>query len=254
MSKLPATLPYKVPASELPAPVEMFIQEYVMCGNLGRAYRAAFGETRTKHPAAAARSLLQRPDVLARLRVHQDAVAAMSIKSTAVLVRELEEIVEADVDELIRLKVGSCRYCWGVAGFYQWRDAAELEVAITRATEQRKPTPEATGGFGYRFDREPNEACAICEGDGVQKVLLADTETISPGARRLYKGIECNPDGTVKKVLLHDQLVARQELHRIRGMHIDRSVSLSVSGRLPDAKDIASSEEKVNDFLEGLKK
>lgn len=253
MTKL-VELPYKVPATTLPLPTERFIQEYVMCGNVGRAYRAAFGETQSKNPGAAGRSILQRPDVLARLRVHQDAIALMSVKSTNALVRELEEMVEADVGELVRLRTGSCRYCWGVAGFYQWRDMAEYEKAVTRNIELRKPAAECTGGFGYRFDKEPNPECPQCEGEGIQRVLLADTETISPGARRLYKGIECNSDGTVKKVLLHDQLTARQELHRIRGMHVERSLSVSVTGRLPDAKEIAGSPEKIEDYLEGLGK
>lgn len=248
------TLPYKVPPSTLPVKTELFIQEYVMCGNAGRAYRTVFGEAQSRHPARVAREILQRPDVLARLRVHQDAIAAMSIKSTSSLVRELEEIVEADVGELVRLAVGSCRHCWGIAGFYQWRDMAEFETAMNKAIEMRKPPPEMTGGFEYRFNREPNPDCLQCEGDGIQRVRLMDTDAISPGARRLYKGIECNPDGSIKKVLLHDQLAARTELHRIRGMHIERSVSVNVAGRLPDAKDIAASPDKVNDFLEGLTK
>lgn len=247
-------LPYKVPATDLPLQIEMLIQEYVMCGNAGRAYRTVMGESRSRDPARAAREILRRPDVLARLRVHQDAIAQMSVKSTSSLVRELEEMVEADVGELVRLKQGSCRWCHGVAGFYQWRDMAEYETALTAAINKQKEPPEMIGGFDYRFDRPPNPDCAKCEGEGLQRVFLADTESISPGARRLYKGIECNPDGSVKKVLLHDQLAARQELHRVRGMHIERSLSVNVSGRLPDAKDIAGSEEKVTDFLDSLGK
>jgi phage terminase small subunit len=250
---LPAELPYKVPPTALPLDVERFIQEYVICGNPARAYRSAFGESRSKHPARSGRDLLTRPEIRARLRVHQDAIATMSVKSTEVLIRELEEMVEADVGELVRIRTGACRYCHGVGGFYQWRDMAEYEKAVNQAIEMRKPSPECTGGFGYRFDAGPVEGCVHCEGEGVQRVHLADTDTVSPGARRLYKGLECNPDGSVKKVILHDQLAARVELHRVRGMHIDRSMSINVNANLPDAKEIASSPEKVNDFLESLK-
>lgn len=246
-------LPYKVPPTTLPLEVEQFIQEYVICGNPGRAYRTVFGESRSKHPSRAGRDLLSRPEVRARLRVHQDAVATMSVKSTGALIRELEEIIEADVSELVYIRVGACRYCHGVGGFYQWRDMAEYEKAVNQAIEMRKASPECTGGFGYRFDTAPNDECVHCEGAGLPRVMMADIDTISPGARRLYKGLECNSDGSIKKVLLHDQLAARVELHRIRGLHVERSLNLNLNGNLPDAKEIASSPEKVNDFLEGLK-
>lgn len=248
-----AELPYKVPATSFPLPLEQFIQRYVICGNVARAYRDAFGEGQSKNPARSGRDLLARPDVMARLRVHQDAISAMSVKSTDTLVRELEELVEADANELIEIKTGACRYCWGVAGMYQWKDVAELEKAIMDAIQRQKPTPESEGGFGYRFDRGANPECAVCEGEGKQRVRLAEGDSLSPGARRLYKGLECHPDGSVKKLLLHDQFAARQELHRIRGMHVDRSMSVTMVGRLPDAKEIANSPEKVNDFLESLK-
>lgn len=246
-------LPYKVPPTTLPLEVERFIQEYVICGSAGKAYRAVFGEARSKNPASSGRDLLSRPDVIVRLRMHQHAIAAMSVKTTDTLIRELEEIVEADVSELIRITFGACRYCWGVGGFYQWRDMAEYEKAVKVAVELGKATPDCTGGFQYRFTAGVNENCAVCEGQGIQRIVVADTETLSPGARRLYKGLECNPDGTVKKLLMHDQLAARAELHRIRGMHVERSLQLSLSATLPDAKEIAASPERVNDFLEGLK-
>lgn len=246
-------LPYKVPASTLPLPVERFIQEYVISGNAGRAYTTAFGQGQSKNPAGSGRNLLTRPEVVARLREHQNAIATMSVKSTQTLTRELEELVEADVTELIEIRTGACRHCWGVAGMYQWRDERELEDAVMDAIKRQKPTPEAAGGLGYRFDRGPNADCAMCEGEGIQRVRLSESEALTPGARRLYKGLECHPDGSVKKLLLHDQLVARQELHRIRGMHVERSLSVSVTGRV-DAREIASNPEKVEEFLEGLKK
>ena len=249
-----AELPYRIGPTNLPLDLERFIQDFVITGNAGRSYRAVFGESRTKYPARAARDLLQRPDVRVRLRQHQSAISAMSVKDVETLTRELEELVEADVNELITVRTGACRYCWGVGGFYQWRDTAELQTAIEDAIRRQKPSPEMSGGFDYRFERVPNDDCKECEGRGIQKVFLNDTDSLSPGARRLYKGLECYPDGTVKKLLLHDQLAARQELHRIRGMHVDRSMSVTLTGNLPNAKEIAASPEKAMDFLESLGK
>lgn len=249
----PIELPYKVPDSTLPYLQERFVQEYVLSGNVRKAYVAAFGEAASAKPERAGRDLLRNPSVMARLHVHQHAVATMSVKSTEALVRELEEMVDADINEFITVKTGACRYCHGVGGLYLWRDMAEYEAAVHKAVELRKPTPELGGGVGYRFDAGPNPNCPQCEGEGIQRVFVRETEDVSPGARKLFKGIECYPDGSIKKILLADQLAARQELHRIRGMHIERSLSVNASVALPNAKDIAASPEKAMDFLEGLK-
>ena len=245
-------LPYKVPDSTLPYLQERFVQEMVMQGHPGKAYIAAFGAGASSDPARAGRALLRQPAVMARLHVHQHAVAAMSVKSTDTLVRELEELVDADVNELISVQHGACRYCHGVGNLYLWRDMTEYEQAVNDAILRGKPTPQLQGGVGYRFDAGPNPACTQCEGQGIKRVMLNNTDDVSPGARRLFKGVECHPDGSVKKLLLADQFAARQELHRIRGMHIDRQVSVSVTGNLPNAKEIASSPERVNDFLKSL--
>jgi hypothetical protein len=245
-------LPYKVPDSTLPYLQERFVQEYVMSGNVRIAYLAAFGEGASAKPAEAGRLLLRNPSIMARLHVHQHAVATMSVKSTDTLVRELEEMCEADINEFVELKRGACRYCWGVAGSYQWRDMAEYEAAVNDCIQRQKPTPPFTGE-GYRHSVEPNPGCLQCEGEGLQRVLVRNTDDVSPGARKLFKGIECNSDGSVKKIILADQLAARQELHRIRGMHVERSLNVNVNAQLPNAKDIAASPERVEDFLKGLK-
>ena len=245
--------PYKVPDSTLPFLQERFVQEYVLYGNVKKAYVTAFGEGASANPSRAGLDLLRQPRIMARLHVHQHAVATMSVKSTDSLIRELEEMVDADVNEFISVRTGSCRYCWGVGGLYLWRDMAEYEAAVMTAIALRKPTPELGGGVGYRFDRKPNPECSQCEGQGVQHVRINETDDVSPGARRLFKGIECHPDGSIKKILLADQLPARQELHRVRGMHIERSLNVNANVNVPNAKEIAANPKAVNDFLESLK-
>jgi len=249
-----ANLPYKVPDSNLPYAQERFVQEYVLSGNVKKAYLAAFGEGASAKPERAGRDLLRNPSVMARLHVHQHAVSTMTVKSTDALIRELEEMVDADPNEFITIKIGACRYCHGVGGGYLWRDIAEYEAAVNTAIKLQKPIPELAGGVGYRFDAGPNPQCAQCEGEGARHVFVRDTDDVSPGARRLFKGVECNPDGSIKKVLLADQFAARQELHRIRGMHIERSLSVNASVTLPNAKEIATSPDKAMDFLESLKR
>jgi hypothetical protein len=246
-------LPYKVPDSTLPFQQERFVQEYVLSGNVKNAYIAAFGEGASAKPERAGRDLLRQPRIMARLHVHQHAVATMTVKSIDALIRELEEMVDADVNEFISLKTGACRHCWGVGGLYLWRDMSEYEAAVMTSITLKKPPPELNGGVGYRFDQGPNPECVQCEGEGVQRVRIRETDDVSPGARRLFKGIECHPDGSIKKIILADQLPARQELHRVRGMHVERSLNVNANVNVPNAKEIASNPNALNDFLSSLR-
>lgn len=246
-------LPYKVPDSTLPFLQERFVQEYVLSGNVKKAYVTVFGEGASAKPERAGRDLLRRPAVMARLHVHQHAIAMMSVKSTDTLIRELEEMVEADVNEFITIKVGACRHCHGVGGLYLWRDMGEYEEAVNTAIRLQKPTPQLQGGVGYRFDAGANPNCLQCEGEGLQRVFIKPTDDVTPGARRLFKGIECHPDGSIKKIILADQLPARQELHRVRGMHVERSLNVNANVNIPNAKEIASHPDRVNEFLESLR-
>jgi hypothetical protein len=185
------------------------------------------------------------------VRVLQDAAAERALKSTAQLVADLEAMATADVNEIMTLTVGACRHCWGVGHHYQWRDEAECARAFDDAIASAQPLPDMSGGFGYRSDREPHADCSKCDGAGVQRVRFTNTADVSPGARKLFKGVELFPDGSVKRVLLSDPLAARMELHRIRGMHIDRSMSVTAHVNVPALKDL--SPEQALDFLESLR-
>lgn len=195
--------------------------------------------------------VLNHPRVAARVRELQEAAGARSVQSTAYLIRELEEMVSADLNELMQLVVGACRHCYGHSHRYQWRDADEYLDACVRALDASENPPNDAGGYGYKFDREPHPECDHCQGSGVQRVRFTNTADLSPGVRRLFKGIELFPDGGIKRVLLHDQMQARIELHKLRGMHIDRSVSLTAHVAVPALKDMSRSE--ALDFLESLR-
>lgn len=213
-------LPYQVPATKLVPAEEAFVREYALSGDPAHSYRVAFPGT-TAMARQAARDLLRRPRIQVRLREHQEAIANLpATKSAARMIHELEELVEADVNELIRVVIHPCLGCWPYG------------------------TPQPS----------PNPTCPACLGLGLRRVWLNDTESLSPGARRLYKGVECHEDGSVKKLLLHDQLAARQELHRIKGMHVDRSLSISAHTTIPSMAEVVKDKKSAEDFLESLVK
>jgi phage terminase small subunit len=237
---------------------ETFARLYVETGVALDAYAAAYdGDNSSRNTIRVnAFRLLRNPRVATRVRELQEAAGERSLRSAASLIRDLEEMVETDPNELMRLDVGACRHCWGEGGRYQWKDDRELGAAVDAylASLVRPcplPAPDCSGGVGYSASREPNPDCIVCDGGGVPRVKFASTADVSPGARRLLRGIELFPDGSVKRVLLHDQSALRVELHKLRGLHIDRSVSVNVNANVPALKDMTR--EQTLDFLDSLK-
>lgn len=240
---------------ELNSRQEAFCRMYAEGGIATDAYEAAYTTSnRAVARAAAARLLRHNPRVRARVRELQDAAAGRAQRPVAALIAELEAMVDADPNEVMRLDVCCCRHCWGDKGGYQFRDEAELGAAMDRWLASHSgpkplPAPDTSGGFGFDPGRDSNPSCGHCEGAGVQRVKFASTADVSPGARRLLRGIELFPDGSVKRVLLHDQTQLRIELHKLRGLHIDRSVNVNVN--VPTLKDMTN--EQALDFLDSLK-
>jgi phage terminase small subunit len=242
--------------------MEAFARLYATGHQAIEAYRAAYdcdGSTRATVRCNASR-LLQDPRVATRVRELQDAAAAGAVRSAAALVAELEETVTANPQELLTVWVGACRYCHGQQGHkYQWIDADEFTDACDAIVREnaglpatmQKPLPSCTGGFGYSFHAEPAYDCPSCAGVGINKVRFNSIDGASPGAQRLIRGAELYPDGSLKRLHLHDQFAMRVELHRLKGLHVDRSVSLSVNASLPTLKDLTP--EQTLAFLDRMK-
>lgn len=132
-------------------------------------------------------------------------------------------IATADPDELIGLRVGCCRYCWGDAHRYQWTDR-EYEEAVARvdALNRKGATedyPECAGGVGYRKDREPNPDCPECCGEGEERVVARDTSQLSPAARMLYGGVKQTRNGI--EIVLYDRVKALENVTRMLGGFTD---------------------------------
>jgi phage terminase small subunit len=234
---------------------EAFCRLFVETGVAADAYTAAYNAEDSSRATVRVNAfrLLKNPKVQQRVRELQDAAADRSLRSTVALIRELEEAVDADVNELVRLEVGACRHCHGIGGQWQHKDTMEYALALAAAIDSKgaQPLPSDAGGFGYRIDREPNPDCNTCGGAGVPRVIFSSTADASAGARRLLRGIELHADGSVKRVLLHDQAQLRIELHRLRGLHVDRSVSVNLQANLPAFTDMT--QEQALDFLDSLR-
>lgn len=252
MTDLPIQNQSLAKSDRLTARQETFARLYVECGLARDAYIAAYacdGSSRATIRVASSR-LLHNPKVAARIRELQEAAGARSTRSTQALLGELEEMACADANELMTLLNGACRHCWGDGHRYQWRHAEEYADAVEAAQGKGVALPACDGGFGFDFHRGPNPECPACDGVGVNRVQFNGMADASPGARRLLRGIELFPDGSLKRVLLHDQMQARMELHRLRGLHVERSLNVNVNTNLPAFEKMTREEQ--HEFLASL--
>lgn len=211
-------------------------------GNATEAYLEAFPGTTAKRPSVWALACKLRGRVDVQMRYHQlraVALAAVGI-DLASLVQDTHDIAQADPNEIIRAFSGCCRHCHGTNHAWQWRDIEEYVAECDKIEQdnqtRREQAPPGVrtrdksppiypddlggGGFGYDAHAKPHAACPQCMGAGLRHVVLADTADLSPSARKLYKGIKIGKDGQLE-VLLHDQMAARDMLHRMAGVYKD---------------------------------
>lgn len=217
--------------------LESFAQAVVRLGVAASAYREVFDPERSLPNTTAwerASKLNARPDVSRRVHELRAAALATSQISVQVLIADLQDIVNADPNDLCRSVVSACRYCHGIGHAYQWIDTDEYvakcdevqgdndarrEASKTGRTKD-VPLPTCDGGFGYDPRRDPAPMCPQCMGAGFLRVVIPDTTQLSPRALKLYKGIRVKGDGSVE-VLMHDQIAARDQLHRLLGAYKD---------------------------------
>lgn len=199
---------------------QRFVEEYLVDLNGTQAAIRAGYSPRTANEQAA--------QLLAKLSV-QRAVSEgrkqqqerTEITADRVL-REAWGILTADARELVQVKVGCCRHCWGEGHRYQ-RTVAEYNFDHAEWMAQRDAGKkvseefEEQGGIGYDSMRPPHPECPECCGDGYSRVVLADTRKISPAAAALYAGAEVTKTGI--KVHMHDKLAAMEKLFKHLGLY-----------------------------------
>lgn len=141
--------------------------------------------------------------------------------SVVAMMQDLHDIATADGSELCSVIVVNCRHCHGLGFKYQWlgtdeyATACEQIAAFNEGAKAKKPMPDCEGGFDFDPHRDPNAICPHCLGVGRREERVADTSTLSDKARKLFTG-------TLDKYgrpVLHDQLAARDQLHKILGAY-----------------------------------
>lgn len=206
------------PEPQLTPKQQRFVDEYLIDLNGTQAAIRAGYSVRTANEQAA--------QLLAKLSVQQAVAEAQARRQQRTeitadrVVREAWNILTADPRELVQVKVGCCRHCWGEGHRYQ-RTLAEYNHDHAEWLEKNRAGAqgdwEEQGGIGYDSLRPPHPECPECSGDGYSRVVLSDTRKISPAAAALYAGAEQTKYGL--KVLMHDKVAVMEKLFKHLGLY-----------------------------------
>ena len=231
METLPiSTRDTSLPTRVLTAAQEKFAVHYAAFGDPSAAYHHAYNVTTTRRASVQQQAyrLMRHPGIVNRITALRNAAAAGDVMATRErLIADMEAMVDVDVASMVTLCVVPCAECW--------TDSA-IADAMGRGLRGEAPMPELD---------DPNPACVPCAGAGRNVGHLTPTAELSLPARRLFKGLEFYDSGAVKRVLLHDQAALRIELHKLKGMHVDRSINLTLNADLKPLKAGMTVEEAL---------
>jgi phage terminase small subunit len=221
-----------------------FVEHYYRYRNATQAYDHAFdargGSYDTRRTEGS--RVLNDPRVQKALAARIKLGAGAAAIDVAWLLNHFLSIAMADPRELIGLKVGACRYCYGVDHQYQWREGeyadamakVEREAMLYPDRAQKLEWPDPAGGFGFNATYPPKADCPRCHGEGVERFVPRDTDKLSDSALLLYGGVKVKKDGY--EVIIADRVKAAELAGRILGAFTDK---VKISGTIASMTAIA---------------
>jgi phage terminase small subunit len=238
---------------------QKFIDLYVETRDYFEAYLQAYEPKRMRPSAIQIEGwkTLQKPNIAKEVNRRLGVLAEKVDESTGFnAIHALSlflDLVRADPNELIGLRVGACRKCWGDGHHYQWRTEDEYCEAVEAAEKAKKSLPLPDGGFGYDHTREPCPDCPYCGGEGESRIVPQDTRKLSPGGKILFQGVKQTKDGL--QIILADRTKALENAAKIIGAFTDKiEIHGSVTNLKPDMKGMSGSDaaRAYADFIKGI--
>lgn len=134
------------------------------------------------------------------------------------LVREMAAVAFADPRELVEIKVGCCRHCWGEGHKYQ-RTVAEMNMdrELWAIKGNNAADFDEQGGIGFDPLKAPHPSCPDCGGDGHARTVLKDTRKLSAEAAALFAGAKTTKYGI--EVQMHSKMDAMEKIARFLGAY-----------------------------------
>lgn len=195
---------------------QSFVDEYLIDLNgTQAAIRAGYSATTAEQIAY---QLLQKTSVLAGITAARKAQQERTQIDADRVVLEAWRIATADPRELVQVKVGCCRHCWG-EGHKRQRTLSEFNAARERHRSKGEADADwdDEGGIGYSPLREPHPSCPECHGDGTPRAVLGDTRHLSASALALFAGAKQGKHGI--EVQMHSKMDAIEKLARHLGLY-----------------------------------
>ena len=164
------------------------------------------------------------PELLGKTRIaqaiaiaKQDRQGRTEITADAVL-REIWDMFRADPRELVEVRVGCCRHCYG-EGHKRQRTLAEFNADRERWLVKGENPGDFNeeGGIGYNPLLTPHALCPECGGTGYARSVIHDTRKISAQAASLYAGAKETKYGI--EILLHDKVALAEKLAKHLGLY-----------------------------------
>lgn len=195
---------------------QRFVDEYLVDLN---ATQAAI---RAGYSADTARAIghenLTKPDIQLAIAEARKAQQQRTQITADRVVLELGLIAFADARELVEVKTGCCRHCWG-EGFKFQRTLTEYNLDREQWLDKGKDPMlfEEQGGIGFDALKQPHPECPACGGDGDARAVLKDTRYLSPQALALYAGAKTGKYGV--EVQMHSKMEAVEKLMKHLGAY-----------------------------------
>lgn len=202
-----------------------FVVALVAGGNASAAYRRAGFQS--KSPDAHASRLAVKDSIFAATERVRAKLAEQTGYAAEDALHFVADILRADPRELMAYHRSCCRFCHGTSHWYQRTkgemDADRAKQAATVARRQKRnkdyvaPEFNEQGGDGFDSSLDPHPDCPNCGGDGVGRLVVMDTRSLSREAATLYAGVRVTK-GTAE-VKMHDKMAALEQMLRYHGLY-----------------------------------
>lgn len=204
------------PASDLTDLQSRFVDEYLIDLNATKAaIRAGYSE---KTAAVIGSENLIKPNIAAEIQLRKQERQQRTEITADVVLREVWQMFRADARELVEVRVGCCRHCYG-EGHKRQRTVAEMNAAREKWIDSGKVPLDfdEEGGIGFNPLLPPHPTCPECGGDGYSRVVLHDTRKLSPEAASLYAGAKHGKNGI--EIQMHDKVGIAEKLFKHLGLY-----------------------------------
>jgi hypothetical protein len=197
-----------------------------------------------KYPRQRAYDILKKPEVREEVeRIRNKMINKIKSVSSSVVIDDALAVLTADPLDLVEHKDGACRFCHGKDHLYHFT-CGEMSADKRRYAKSddwlvHQIPYDPAGGTGYDRYADPHPDCPECNGHGIPYMVIRDSRTIPPAARKLIAGYKKTKTGV--EVIMRSQDAARDALAKYLGLNKDAAgsttVNVNVNGNLGNLTD-----------------